>query len=281
MIPFSFEYYKPENSVEAYNLYNTLSSENKKVYYYSGGTEIITMSRTFSIKPDSVIDIKGILDTLEMKQENDKLIIGSNVTLSRISESKIFPLLSTTVARIADHTNQNRITLGGNICGTIIYKEAILPLLLTDANVVILSGGSKKELPINSIFNKRLNILDSDLVLKFIIESKYINLPYFHIKKTQSEKIDYPLLTVCALKYDGKIRIAFSGLGGYPFRSYTAENIINDNTLTNEDKANQIFINLFSYASDSIEGSKDYKMFVLKNTILDILNLKELENGSI
>ncbi len=76
--------------------------------------------------------------------------------------------------------------------------------------------------------------------------SKYINLPYFHIKKTQSEKIDYPLLTVCALKYDGKIRIAFSGLGGYPFGSYTTENIINDNTLTNEDKANQIFINLFS-----------------------------------
>ncbi len=73
------------------------------------------------------------------------------------------------------------------------------------------------------------------------------NVSWVIIKKTQSEKIDYPLLTVCALKHDGKIRIAISGLGGYPFRSYTAENIINDNTLTNEDKANQIFINLFSY----------------------------------
>ena len=67
------------------------------------------------------------------------------VTLTNIAEKNYFPLLSLAVKRIADHTIQDKITLGGNLLGTIIYKEAILPLLLSNSRVVIQGNVCKKD----------------------------------------------------------------------------------------------------------------------------------------
>ena len=58
-----------------------------------------------------------------------KLVIGSAMTLTEIAEENLFPLLSRTVKRIADHTVQDKITLGGNIAGTIIYWARLIQAL--------------------------------------------------------------------------------------------------------------------------------------------------------
>ena len=60
MIPFDFEYYKPDTLSKAYDCYITLGKENKKPIYYSGGTEIISMARTGSLEFGAAIDLKGI-----------------------------------------------------------------------------------------------------------------------------------------------------------------------------------------------------------------------------
>ena len=87
MIPNNFNYYKPDTLEE---------SQNRNPVFYSGGSEIITMARASSIAPTDVIDLKGIEKCQELKIENNELIIGSCVTLSRIKESKMFPLLGLT-----------------------------------------------------------------------------------------------------------------------------------------------------------------------------------------
>lgn len=58
MIPFDFEYYKPETVEEATLLYAELNSQRKKPVYYGGGTEIISMSRALNRYTEAVIDIK-------------------------------------------------------------------------------------------------------------------------------------------------------------------------------------------------------------------------------
>lgn len=271
MIPKTFEYYKVDSEKEAFDIYSILSSENKKVYYYAGGSEIITMSRASSINVDAVIDLKGIKSMQKLKMDGENLIIGSMATLSRIGESRLFPLLGTTVMRIADHTNQNRITIGGNVCGTIIYREAILPLLLADASCSVYINGTEKEIPINSIFNQRINLSNSEFITKFKVGSEFLNVPYFHLKKTKSEKIDYPLITLCALKYNGMIRIAFSGLLNYPFRSLEIEEILNDENLSDEEKADSVIERLPKRPANTITGSGEFKLFLLKNMILEAL----------
>lgn len=178
-----------------------------------------------------------------------------------------------TAGRIADHTNQNRITLGGNVCGCIIYRETVLPLLLAEAKVFIFDGNTEIEKDFNEIFNKRINIKDNEIVTKFVIDTKYLNMPYAHIKKTKSDKIDYPLLTVVAINGNNHLKIAFSGLTSFPFRSKEVENILNNNLLTRQEKVNKIIVNLPENAMDNIDGSKTYREFVLKNTIDKILDI--------
>lgn len=267
MIPTKFEYYKVDNLEEAFQTFNELSLQNKNPMYYSGGTEIITMARANNIHMGAVIDIKGISECCNIEVIDNKLTIGSAVTLSQVSESKIFPLLGQTAARIADHTVQCKLTIGGNLCGTIIYKETSLPLMLCDSKVVIFGKNGRKEVQLNQIFNKKLNLSPGEILVSLKIDNSYFSLPYIHVKKTKSDKIAYPLLTVAALKRDEKIRIAFSGLCSYPFRNKEIENYINDEGMNYYNKICQITDHISSSILNDIEGSSEYRKFVLKSTL--------------
>ncbi|ETI66445.1 hypothetical protein [Neobacillus vireti] len=44
MIPFDFEYYKPNTITDAIQTFQEIESQGKEVIYYSGGTEFITFS---------------------------------------------------------------------------------------------------------------------------------------------------------------------------------------------------------------------------------------------
>ncbi len=85
MIPFNFEYYRPDNLDDALKLYHRLSSEGKKVKYYGGGTEIISMARVNNVHVDAVIDYKDIPQCNELKIEDNLLKIGSATTLTKIN----------------------------------------------------------------------------------------------------------------------------------------------------------------------------------------------------
>lgn len=93
MIPNNIIYCRPDTFKEASEAYIKYNNDGKKVKFYAGGSEVITMARVSSINVDVVIDLKSIPELQEMKIENNKLIIGSCVTLTRIKTSNIFPLL--------------------------------------------------------------------------------------------------------------------------------------------------------------------------------------------
>lgn len=270
MIPFDFDYYKPETIEEAVTLFKQLHSQLKKPIYYGGGTEFISMARMNNRYTEAVIDIKGIPDCNVYEIKDDNLIIGSAVTLTQIAELNLFPLLSLTVKRIADHTIQGKITLGGNLAGTIIYKEASLPLMLSDSEVIICGTNGKRNVLLNDLFDQKTKLNDGDLITQIIIDKKFLSLPYSHVKRTKNEKIDYPLLTITAIK-ENKINIAFGGLCEYPFRSNLIENILNDNSISFDEKMKNIIKNLPDKILDDLGGSSEYRKFMLDTMISEIL----------
>ena len=272
MIPFNFEYYKPETVEEAIKLFNDLDSEGKKTLYYGGGSEFISMARMNNVYADAVIDIKGIKECNEYKIDGDSLIIGAGLTLSKIARGNLFPLLSLAVKRIADHTMQGKITIGGNLCGTIIYRESVLPLLISDSEIVIGNKtGQRREL-LKDIFDGRLRLDKGEMVVKIIVPKEFLNLPYLHVKRTKNEVIDYPLISMSALKNKDRIKIAFSGLGDYPFRSDKMEKILNDETLSLEDKIQKAVNSIKDKIKSDMSGSKEYKEFMLENVLDTVLN---------
>lgn len=271
MIPFDFEYYKPETVKEAIRLFDKLNSEGKEPIYYGGGTEFISMARMHNVYAGAVIDIKGIPDCNIHKLKDDELIIGSAVTLTSIAEQNFFPLLSLTVKRIADHTVQDKITLGGNLAGTIIYREAVLPLMASDSEIIIAGMNGKRRISMEKVFNKRIQLNKGEMIVQIITKSKFLNLPHLHVKRTKNEKIDYPLITIAALKNNDKINIAFSGICEYPFRSSKIEQILNNKIMPEYKKMNEIIKNIPGKLQNDLSGSSEYRKFMLHTMLCEVL----------
>lgn len=278
MIPFDFEYYKPETVEEATLLYAELNSQRKKPVYYGGGTEIISMSRALNRYTEAVIDIKGIVECNILDFTDNKLNIGSAVALTQIAEANLFPLLSLTVKRIADHTVQDKITLGGNIAGTIIYRESVLPLLISDSKIIIASPSGRKEVAFKDVFDKRIKLNEGELIVNVTVDYRFLSLPHLHVKRTKNDKIDYPLITISALKDEDRLNIAFSGVCDYPFRSSLIEDYLNDTSIPNEIRINNAIDNIPGKILSDLIGSSDFRKFMLQKMLLEILE-KDWSDG--
>ena len=277
MIPFNFEYHKPRELYEAITLFQKLEKEGKDPMYFGGGTEIITMARLNNVSTGAVIDIKGIPNCNIHEIKDGLLILGSGLSLRLISEKNAFPLLSKTIKRIADHTVQNKITLGGNLAGTIIYHESLLPLLVTDSQVKVVGINGDRIVPVKEVFNGKSKLAKGEIIVQIVIEEKHLSLPYIHVKRTKNEKVDYPLVTMVAIKSNNKIHMAFSGLCDYPLRSIEMEDALSMKAPKNN-RINQTIEKLPNKILNNLNGSSEYRRFVLQNMLDQTLcNFKEEE----
>jgi CO/xanthine dehydrogenase FAD-binding subunit len=271
MIPFEFEYYRPDTLGEAVELYQSLHSKGLAPLYYGGGTEIISMGRLNTIHTGAVIDIKAIPECNILEIKDNQLITGSAVTLTRVLESSLFPLLGKSGGRVADHTIRGKITIGGNLCGKIIYREAILPFLLADSEMVIASPGGERRVNIQDVFQQTMQLNPGELLVQVVTGKEYLSLPHDGVKKTRIDKIDYPLVSIAALKKDGQVRVAVSGLCAFPFRSAMIEAEINNQDLNLKNRVNNTIHHLPAPILSDIHASAEYREFVFKNTLLKII----------
>lgn len=277
MIPFDFQYYKPDSKEEAVKLFEELSVQDKQPIYYSGGTEIITGARRNLVFTKAVIDIKGIPECNVFELREDELIIGGAVTLTQVSEVQGFSLLSKNSSFPANHTARNKITLCGNICGKIPYREAVLSHLVTDSKVVMAGTKGVRILPINQVFNEKLQLEKGEFLLQIKVKKSYAKSPYFAAKKIRQGVDGYPLVSMAALKKDNEIRVAVSGVCGFPFRSQIMEVSLNNKNLSLEQRVDEAINHLPAPIVSDVQGSAEYKKFVLKNTLLDALKTLEGE----
>jgi len=194
--------------------------------YLAGSTEIVTMADKSGYMVNSLIDVKAIPELRHAERRPDAAgtdgwYLGAGLTLGEVEDTQAYALLSATVRHIADHTIRNRLTLGGNVCGLLPYREAVLPLLLADALVDSIVPGPlggepvRRTRPLRSCFDKRLSLDPGELVLGFWVPLKATKSPWCHERKTRTGPVDYPLVTVCALK-NSDIAVAVTGAHPYP-----------------------------------------------------------------
>ena len=258
MIPFDFDYYAPETTGEAFNCYAKLSKAGKRPVWYAGGTELISMARVGSRTFGAVVDLKGVPDCTRLAAERGRIVLGAALTLTEIARSGLFPLLGSTAARIADHTIQGKITLGGNLAGTIQYRESALPLLLCGARAHVMTAGGVEKRPFSQVFSGRLHLEEGEFLAAVDVPEREAALPHCHAKRTRQDRIDYPLVTLCAVRDGGSVRCAVSGYGSAPL-------LVPAQALAGGAAA--VCGELAGEAADSLSGSGAYKRFVLENMV--------------
>ncbi|MBL0387425.1 FAD binding domain-containing protein [Tumebacillus sp. ITR2] len=272
MIPFDFEYYRPHSIQEAVEKFHALRAEGRQPIYFSGGTEIITFGRIGHLVTDAVLDIKSIPECNALGWSGDQLVLGAALTLNRVTESGVFPLLGEVLRHTADHTTRNKITLGGNLCAAIPYREAVLPFLLGDSYAVVAGWQGNRVVPMHD-----LQVEPGELLVQVWTERQATRWQSVTIKKTKQEEVDYPLVRL-ALVHDGQgVRAAFSGVCEAPFRSWEMEAVLNQSGVSLEARISEAIRHLPGPVVNDYLGSADYRVFVLHNTLREAL--MKLEGG--
>ncbi|MNW46707.1 Carbon monoxide dehydrogenase medium chain [compost metagenome] len=275
MIPFDFEYYQPNSVEEAIQTIHLMADGGQRYMFYNGGTEFITFARLNQIVVDAVIDIKQIPECNVLQIHEGQAVIGAAVTLNKIISSGLFPLLGEVVKRVADHTSRNKITIGGNISSQLMYREGILPLLLCDAKVKLNGRKGETVIPLNDVFQKEMKLEQDQFLVQILVEKDFLELPFVAWKKTKMTKVGYPIVSIAALVKHHFIRLAFSGVCEYPFRSTEVEALLNDPSLPVEERIHRITTYLPSPIIEDTQGSDAYREFVLKNALRETIEALE------
>lgn len=279
MIDFDFSYYRPATVEEAIDLFQQLTLAENRVVYFSGGTELITRARASDLLFDAVIDIKDILPCNACQLEGDEFVLGAGVTMSKVAESNLFPLLTMTLKGIADHTSRNKITIGGNICGHLKYRESVLPFLLGDSHAVIAGKDGTRQVLLKDVFDQTLHLNHGELLVQVRTKKPFIEAPYVHIRKTKQSKIDYPLFTIDLMGIDGDIRLACSGLYQFPIRFANLEKVLSDKKMPMQDRVHLVTTEIANGLVDDMLGSAAYRKFVFQQGLMEALSQMEAVMG--
>lgn len=281
MIAHEFCYYRPDTLAEALTLRGEMEKTGRRAFWYAGGTEVLSMARMEAIQPDAVIDLKALPECGGVALREGRLHVGACATLSQVTESGLFPMLGQTVARIADHTNQCKITVGGNLAGTIQYREASLPLLIADAQAEITSTRGTRSVSLPSVFDGRLRLDGSELLLSLSMPGAAAKWPFVHEKLVRADKMDYPLCTVVVAKDDaGFLRLALSGLCDAPLRDQGMEAALNDPQKAVEQRVKAAMKRIPAPVLDDHVGSAAYRLFRLEGALCDAVHALEGEQNA-
>lgn len=262
MITHDMSFVRAESVEDLVAAWQEASHDGADVRWFGGGTEIVTLERDGKQHNDVLIDYKRVPDAVRAGREGERLVLGAGLRLNMIYDRWPGSLLARTIAGVADRTVRNSITLGGNICGMLPYREAVLPFLLLDGEVEVLSGktGAREWRSLGEVFRKRLVLEPDELVLAWAVAAEHESFllggaterrpaggqgsrssdgtraygaveamsansasPWYCRRRTRDPRLDYPVVTLALARVSGDVRVAVSGTWGFPVRATRCE----------------------------------------------------------
>jgi carbon-monoxide dehydrogenase medium subunit len=236
-----FDYVVPESLDAAL----TELERNEKAAIIAGGTDLLTRRRAGLIQPDLIIDLKS-LGLSYVRSEEYHVSIGAYTTLSQVIASKQlaedFPILVDACREIAAIPIRNRGTLGGNLVNGSPAADTAPPLLVYNAEVVLVKSKAQRVVPLEEFFTGpgqtvkgrneiltevRIPILQSSTAGRFIKIGK---------RKAMAVAVS-SVATRITLGEDEKVlevRIALGSVAPIPLRARKAESVLEGNLLSDE-----------------------------------------------
>jgi carbon-monoxide dehydrogenase medium subunit len=121
------DYVRPETLSEAVAL---LAERGDKVRILAGGTDLIVHLRAGALKPDLVVDGKGIAELNELSYSPQTgLTLGAAVPCYKVYQNKevasAYPGLIDAASLIGGTQIQGRASIGGNLCNAVPSADSI------------------------------------------------------------------------------------------------------------------------------------------------------------
>lgn len=183
----------------------------------AGGTEI-----NLKHGAELLVDITGIgLNYIEGR--GDSIAIGAAATIAQIERSGPLRAYSALTMAATSFTQsvKNLATIGGNIAESVASADTAPPLLVFDAEAVLVSLGGERIVPVESLFaGLRRNALRRGEIIKEFLLPRFDGRSYFRkVGRTEDDLA----VTSMAISVSGDVRIALGSAASVPMRARNAE----------------------------------------------------------
>jgi carbon-monoxide dehydrogenase medium subunit len=238
-----FDYERVSSLQEAFD---AVSAAKGTSVFMAGGTDLLVLIKEGKIRPQRVIDVKGINGMDEFEISKEEFSVGSLTTIRMLETSPAarekVPLLAQAAAKLGSVQVRNKATIGGNLCNAAPSAETAPALLALGAQAEIYGKRGTRVVDLGEFFlGPGSTILEEGEILtslKIPLTSHRQGSVYY--KLTTRKAMDIAFVGVAVLlELDGddrinKARIALGSVAPTPIRVPSAEKLLEGKVLSKE-----------------------------------------------
>jgi CO/xanthine dehydrogenase FAD-binding subunit len=240
----------------------------------AGGTDLIIRIRDGSIRPRTVVDVKGIAELeRSIRVADGWLRIGARTTMTDLLRDerirRDYTALAEAAAYVGSAQIRNRATLAGNICNASPAADTAPALLVYGSRVVAVGQGGRRTVSLDDFFVRSgvTTLADGELVEAIELPPPSGPRGSVHARRTRRRGHDLASVTMaCSIGADGVTSLSYGSVGPRPVLVVDETGVLADPRASDAAKRDRLDT-LFAAASPSptsMRASPEYRLAMLR-----------------
>ena len=187
-----------------------LVKESGDARVLAGGTDLLVQMRTDVLDPVLVVDIKGIAEMRQIKEEAGGFRIGAAVTGAELKEhpklKSVWPGLVEAANLIGSTQVQGRATMGGNLCNGSPAADSVPALIAAGAKATIVGPKGRRDVPVEDVMlaPRKLSLTKGEIIASFLLPAKAARTGDAYLRFIPRTEMDIAVVGVRRVPHAGR-----------------------------------------------------------------------------
>ena len=172
---FAVDYIRPQTLSEALAFLNDHAADTTIL---AGSTDVMIAIRAGDLKSRYLLDVSRLPELHQIEMRGGELTIGAGVTITALGRSEIIgrhaPALQIAADKFAGRQVRNIATIGGNVAHCSPCGDTVPPLLIHDAEAVVVNPQGRRTVPIEEMAAGpyHCSLRPNELITCFVLKPK-------------------------------------------------------------------------------------------------------------
>lgn len=179
-----------------------LASTQGPAKVLSGGTDILIQMRAGMVKPELLVDVKGIDEMTTVKVENGGYRFGAAVPCMNLVENKEFaktwPGVIDGVNLVGSVQVRGRASVGGNLCNASPAADTTPAMIAAGAVATVVGPNGRRDVPVEEITTGpgKTSLAKGELVASFFLPKRAAHSGDAYLRFTPRSEMDIAVVGV-------------------------------------------------------------------------------------
>ena len=195
-----------------------LKAERPDAVPIAGGTDVMVALNFDRLRPPALLNLNEVPELRGWSRENGTVRLGAGLTYAEAMQeplAELLPALAEASRTVGSPQIRNRGTIGGNLGTASPAGDALPPLLVAGARVILASVRGERVVPLSEfvVGPKRNALAEDELVVAVLVDAGEARETFMKVGPRNAMVIAVVSL---AVRVDGELRAAFGSAGPVP-----------------------------------------------------------------